>query len=187
VASKIPPVHVPNTAPVVVLKYLLPNESKVVLVRQHPALLAPAFIAASGGLLIAAAVGGFPHKPYLALITVWLCVAFLILRFCFVVLNWWVQYIVVTGERFMLFSGYLNPRVTTIDLPELRDLTFERSYGGRMLGYGALTIESGGRSQTLIDYVPYPEQIYLEIRGVVLQDYDQDDDQDYDSDDNTES
>lgn len=157
-----------STVPAGVEKYLLPDEEQIILVRQHPALLMSPFIAASGGLLLAAALSVFPHKPHLASIAVWLSAGFLILRFFFLALNWVVQYIVVTAQRFMLFSGFFNPRVTTIDLLELRDLTFERSYAGKMLGYGALTIESGGRSQTLIDYIPYPEQIYLEIRGVTL-------------------
>jgi hypothetical protein len=151
-----------------VSKYLLPSESFCIVVRQHPALLLSPGVAASGGLLIATVVSEFPRDPHLALTTVWLCEAFLILRFFFVVLNWRVQYIVVTNQRLMLLSGPFNRRITTIALQELGDLTFERSYAGVMLGYGALTIESGGRSQTLVDYVPYPEQIYLEVRDIVF-------------------
>jgi hypothetical protein len=149
-------------------KYLLPNEVIVVAVRQHPAVLATPITVALGGLLVAAAVSRFPHNPHLAVTVVWLGVAFLVLRLLFVALNWQVQYMVVTSKRFMLISGALNLKVTTIGLQDLSDMTFERSYGGVMLGYGALVIESGGRSQTLVDYVPYPEQIYLEVRGAVL-------------------
>src|SRR5712691_5499781 len=58
-------------------------------------------------------------------------------------------------------------KVTTIDLRELKDFTYECSLGGNALGFGASTMESGGRINTLIDYISFPEQIYLEIRGTL--------------------
>jgi hypothetical protein len=94
---------------------------------------------------------------------VWALAAFVILRFILDMLNWSVQYIVVTQRRLILTSGLTGRQVTVIPLVALRDLTFVRSTGGRVLGYGAFTFEAGGQSNTVIDYIPYPEQIYLEI------------------------
>jgi uncharacterized membrane protein YdbT with pleckstrin-like domain len=152
------------SAPVTVSKYLSPSESRVLTLRRHPALLMAPLITVVGGLLVAAVVSILPHNPHLAVIVVWLCEAFLIFRLLYLILNWASQYIAITDQRFILISGYFNRRVTTIAFQELRDFTFERSYAGRMMGYGALIIESGGRSQTVIDYIGYPEQMYLELR-----------------------
>jgi hypothetical protein len=38
-------------------------------------------------------------------------------------------------------------------------------WGGSAFGYAALAI--GETGERIIDYLPYPEQIYLEIRSVV--------------------
>lgn len=67
----------------------------------------------------------------------------------------------------MLISGFFNFKITSIDLQELKDFTFERSFGGLIFGYGAFTIESGGRKHTLIDYIPFSEQVYLETRALI--------------------
>ncbi len=93
----------------------------------------------------------------------WALAAFVILRFVLDVLNWSVQYIVVTQRRLLLTSGLTGRRVTVLPLVTLRDLAFVRSTGGRLLGYGAFTFEAGGQSNTVIDYIPFPEQMYLEI------------------------
>jgi hypothetical protein len=37
-----------------------------------------------------------------------------------------------------------------------------------MLGYGTFYLPSGNRKHVLMDYVPYPEQLYLEISGLVF-------------------
>jgi hypothetical protein len=94
---------------------------------------------------------------------VWALAAFISLRFVLELLNWSVQYIVVTKRRLLLTSGLTGRRVSVIPLIALRDLNFVRSTGGRLLGYGAFTFEAGGQTNTVIDYIPYPEQIYLEI------------------------
>ena len=48
-------------------------------------------------------------------------------------------------------------------LAALQNLVFSRSTGGRLLGYGACTFEADGQAGAVIDYIPYPEQLYLEI------------------------
>jgi hypothetical protein len=165
-------------------RYLLPSEHQVITVRQHWALLIAPLTAALGGGLAAIAVSTLPRDTKPAQFVVWALTGFLILRFVFIVANWSVQAIVITKERFMLVSGLFNPKITTIALSEMKDLTFERSYGGKMLGYGAFTIESGGRIHTVIDYVPYSEQIYLEVLGLTpIADYNESETQDNKDDD----
>ena len=64
-----------------------------------------------------------------------------------------------------------------LSIHDLRDGTpaadydaFERSIGGRMLGYGTLIVESAGQIQALnrIDYMPRPEEIYEALSELVF-------------------
>jgi hypothetical protein len=51
-------------------------------------------------------------------------------------------------------------------------MTFQRSGIGRILGYGKFILESAGQDQALtdVDYLPYPEQLYLEVCGLIFKD-----------------
>ena len=88
-------------------------------------------------------------------------------------MSWSVQYIVITQKRLILTSGLAGRKVTVIPLATLKDLAFTRSAGGRLLGYGAFTFEGGGKASAVIDHIPYPEQIYLEIYALLYPDDDQ--------------
>jgi hypothetical protein len=39
-----------------------------------------------------------------------------------------------------------------------------------MLGYGTFILESAGQDQALstVDYIPYPEQLYLEVCSLIF-------------------
>src|SRR6266581_66629 len=52
------------------------------------------------------------------------------------------------------------------------DMSFQRSFAGRLLGYGEFIVESAGQDQALrtIDHIPYPEQLYLEVCGRIFKD-----------------
>ena len=152
-------------------RYLLPREITLVTVRQHPAVLTLPLAAALGGLLAAIAVSQIPHVAKPAQLAVWTLTAFLIARLILAVLNWMVYYVVLTKDRLLVLSGVFNRTVVVIRLPDLENMTFERSSTGRITGHGSLTIGPGGAPQTVIDYVPYPEQIYLEIRSIISRNY----------------
>jgi hypothetical protein len=55
-------------------------------------------------------------------------------------------------------------------LTRVTDMSFRRSALGRLLGYGEFIIESAGQEQALrtINFLPYPEQLYLEVCGLVF-------------------
>jgi hypothetical protein len=55
-------------------------------------------------------------------------------------------------------------------LTKVTDMSFQRTFSGRMLGYGEFIVESAGRDQALrtIDHIPYPEQLYLEVCGMLF-------------------
>ena len=39
-----------------------------------------------------------------------------------------------------------------------------------MYGYGMFILESNDRPYMIVDYIPYPEQVYLEVQGLVFKD-----------------
>ncbi len=55
-------------------------------------------------------------------------------------------------------------------LTRVTDMSFRRSALGRLLGYGEFIVESAGQEQALrtINFLPYPEQLYLEVCGLVF-------------------
>jgi hypothetical protein len=51
-------------------------------------------------------------------------------------------------------------------------MSFQRSALGRLLGYGEFIVESASQEQALhtINFLPYPEQLYLEVCGLLFPD-----------------
>jgi membrane protein YdbS with pleckstrin-like domain len=158
-----------SKSPAAINKYLLPREVEVARVRQHPAVLIPASALTLGGLLLAGILSatvlhGIPAD------VVWVAWLVLLLRLAWKVLNWSVDYFVVTTERLLLTRGFLTRRVNMLPLTKIVDMSFERSFPGRLLGYGAFTVETAGKDQALrnVEFIPYPEQLYLLICGMLF-------------------
>jgi uncharacterized membrane protein YdbT with pleckstrin-like domain len=154
------------TPPADVEKYLLPHEQQVITVRKHPAVLLAPVAWAVLGLILAAVLSDtlFRHQSTLLLI-VWLVWGLVFLRFLWAAFNWAVDYFIVTSHRFILTSGVFNRRVAMMPLAKVTDMTFQRSFPGRLFGYGTFVLESAGQDQALsrVDFIPYPEQLYLEV------------------------
>jgi len=160
-------------------RYLLPHEHEVITVRKHPAvLLAPVAWAVVG--LVAAAVLSdtlFRHSSTLTWI-VWGAWGLVFLRFLWAAINWAVDYFVVTSHRFIETSGLFSRKVAMMPLVKVTDMTFQRSFLGRILGYGTFILESAGQDQALstVDHIPYPEQLYLEVCSLIFPSKDRADD-----------
>ena len=161
----------PSGSPVAINKYLLPREVQVATVRQHPAVLIPASALTLGGLLLAGilnatVVSGIPAA------VMWCAWLVLLLRLVWKVMNWSVDYFVVTSERLLLTRGFLTRRVNMMPLTKVTDMSFKRSFAGRLLGYGEFIVESAGQDQALrnVKFIPYPEQLYLEVCGLIFKD-----------------
>ncbi len=151
-------------APVAINKYLLPREVLVATVRQHSAVLIRPSAAALGGLLVAGVLSATVVHGVLSAI-MWLLWLLLFLRLIWKTVNWAVDYFVVTSERLLLTTGFLTRRVNMMPLTKVTDMSFRRTFPGRLLGYGSFIVESAGQDQALrnVDYIPYPEQLYLLI------------------------
>jgi len=157
-------------APREIDEYLLPTERRVIRVRQHWAVMMN-HVSATALFLLALVIGQrmLPESVlfdnlawYLALVAV--------LRFTILTILWWIERIVITDKRVMLAQGIITHNVGMMPLGKVTDLTFQRTLGGRMFGYGTIVVESAGQIQALnrIDYLPRPEEIYEALSELVF-------------------
>jgi membrane protein YdbS with pleckstrin-like domain len=164
---------VPNeTVPARVYRVLLPHERRVITVRFHPAVLIRPVAEALGGLALAGLISTLVHLDSTALLVVWLLWLILVFRLLFKIYAWLEDYFVVTSARLLLATGVFKKVVNMMPLSKVTDLRFERSPTGRLLGFGTFIVESAGQEQALrkVDHLPYPEQLYIEVCGLIFKD-----------------
>jgi uncharacterized membrane protein YdbT with pleckstrin-like domain len=154
------------SVPASVNRYLLPHERSVITVRKHPAELAGPLVLVLGGLVTAGELTRRSVRPKV----VWGAYLSVLLYFLQRVAAWQGTYFAVTETRMILVSGFVTRKVAMMPLARVTDMSFRRSALGRLLGYGEFIVESAGEEQTLrsIDFLPYPEQLYLEVCGLVF-------------------
>jgi hypothetical protein len=156
-----------SAAPNLVNKYLLPHEHKIMAVRQHPAMLIQPITAAAGALLAAVGVVKGVHGESGAKAISLALALYLSARAFNFIMRWFAQYWVITNERLMITSGFYRSRVDSYDLEDFRYCALERPISGRLLGYGNIIFNSGRLNDTVSDFMPYPDQMYLVINGLM--------------------
>jgi uncharacterized membrane protein YdbT with pleckstrin-like domain len=172
-------------APREIDEYLLPTERRVIRVRQHWAVMAKHIVQTALFVLAMVVIeryldgilgGGSASDGSLAIgervvdnLTFYLALV-AVARFTINTILWWIERIVITDKRVMLAQGIITHKVGMMPLGKVTDLTFQRSFGGRILGYGTLVVESAGQIQALnrIDYMPRPEEIYEALSELVF-------------------
>ncbi|TYC11933.1 PH domain-containing protein [Actinomadura syzygii] len=146
-------------------KYLMSHEGRVIAVRRHPAvLLLPVGIVVAGLVACGAvsAVSGIIWIWWVWLVTI----AYLVWK----VIAWSIEFFLVTEHRVMVVMGVLNRTVAMMPVAKVTDIALNRSVGGRIMGYGEFVMESAGQKQALrnVGFMPYPEQLYLEVSSVIF-------------------
>jgi len=163
---------VPNeTVPASVYKHLLPHERQVITVRFHPAVLIRPVAEVLGGLALAGLLSTtIARSNGTAMLVIWLVWLVLVIRLLIKIYAWLEDYFVVTSQRLLLATGILTRTVNMMPLSKVTDMSFRRSTMGRILGYGEFVVESAGQDQALrrVDHLPYPEQLYLEVCGLIF-------------------
>ena len=149
----------------------MPHEHQVITVRKHPAILIGPSIEALAGLLVAAVLTAtilHGNDPFV--FVVWIAWIALFLRMVWKTVNWAVDFFVVTSQRMLLTTGVLTRKVAMMPLAKVTDMSFRRSFAGRLFGYGEFIVESAGQDQAfrVVDHIPYPEQLYLEVCGMLF-------------------
>lgn len=170
---------VPNeTVPATIYRVLLPHERTVITVRFHPAVLIRPVAEALAGLALAGLLSTIAHLNGTVLLVIWGAWLILVVRLLVKIYEWLEDYFVVTPSRLLLAEGIFKKTVNMMPLGKVTDMRFERSPMGRILGYGRFIVESAGQDQALhtIDHLPYPEQLYLEVCGLIFKDPEKNDD-----------
>lgn len=148
--------------------YLLRHERQVITVHRHLAVFALhcsilaavcaaaillTIITGSGGLVLGIAWGAC------FIIFLWLIIR---------IIAWSESYFVVTNGRMMFVSGLLARKAVTLPMQEIRSLRIYRTLPGRLLGYGVFVVEATRRyKMPNLNYMPYPEQLYVEIYSLL--------------------
>ena len=160
------------SAPASVNRYLLPHERSCITVRIHPAVLARPLILvsglAAGGLVAARKLTNRPVRPEM----IGGASLPLLLYFLYRLAGRQVTYFTVTNKRMILVSGPVVRKVAMMPLAKVTDMSFQRSAMGRVFGYGEFIVESADQDQALrsVNFLPYPEQLYLEVCGLLFPD-----------------
>jgi len=160
-----------DTVPNAVNKYLLPHEHQVITVRKHPAVLLRPIGVTLLGLVIAAVISTTVARHNADVVGfVWIVWAVLLVWLAYRVWVWSQDYFIVTSRRMLLATGVVTRKVAMMPLVKVTDMSFQRSSLGRLLGYGEFILESAGQDQALrvVDHLPYPEQLYLEVCGLIF-------------------
>jgi membrane protein YdbS with pleckstrin-like domain len=161
-----------DTVPASVNRYLLPHERQVISVHEHPAVL----IGPIALVLLGLAIAGFLSNSSLTngnldvILIIWGLWVVLLAWLGVKIWDWAVNYFVVTSQRLLLAQGVIVRRVGMLPLSKVTDMSFQRSAIGRILGYGEFIVESAGLDQALrnVKFIPYPEQLYLEVCGLIF-------------------
>jgi membrane protein YdbS with pleckstrin-like domain len=146
-------------------KYLMSYEGRVIAVRRHPAVLLAPVAVVVAGLVACSAVSAV--TGLLWVLWLWLiAIGYLVWK----VIAWSVEFFLVTEHRVMVVNGVLNRNVAMMPLAKVTDIALNRSMAGRVLGFGEFVMESAGQKQALrnVGYMPYPEQLYLEVSSVIF-------------------
>jgi membrane protein YdbS with pleckstrin-like domain len=165
-----------DTVPASVNRYLLPHERQVISVHEHPAVLIPPIALVLLGLAIAGLLSNYvANGNTTAILIIWGLWVVLLGWLGVKVWDWAVNYFVVTSHRLILARGVIVRNVGMLPLIKVTDMSFRRTTLGRLLGYGEFIVESAGQDQALrnVRFIPYPEQLYLEVCGLIFKDEEQ--------------
>jgi uncharacterized membrane protein YdbT with pleckstrin-like domain len=159
--------------PYQVSKLLLPYEVVVLMTRRHPVSMAgpvaavvPGFLAV---LVLSTTVARSARPVAVALWIAWLIVlAWALWRYT----DWHRTYFVATENRLLLKTGVLRTRLAMLPLGKVTELLYDQSVTGRTFKFATFTFETAGPDQTMrnITYIPYSDQLYLELMSLIFPD-----------------
>ncbi|HEY2096852.1 MAG: hypothetical protein QOI50_536 [Pseudonocardiales bacterium] len=150
--------------------YILPTERRILRVRGHWALLVKDILESALAMALLMAVDAYlPSSQVIDTLT-WYAGLVVTLRLTILVLDWWIERIVITDKRVMMSTGIITHRVAMMPLRKVTDLTFQQTVIGRTLGYGTMVVESAGQIQGLnrIEYMPQPDEIYEALTEMIF-------------------
>jgi uncharacterized membrane protein YdbT with pleckstrin-like domain len=153
-------------------RYLAAGEDPVLEVHRHGMVLAKPIFQSIAAIFLAALVGSLvslDDKSDFIDTVVGLIAIFFVLRLGWKIMLWRLERIVVTDQRIFEVSGVLTRSVATVPLEKVTDMTYRRTLGGRILGYGDLIFETAGQMQAMdrIELLPRPDDFYRTVTSLV--------------------
>jgi hypothetical protein len=137
--------------------------------RRHPAILiGPVFLTLFSLLAAGLLLTSIARDNGLGDLLILLAWFALILRLAWKFLDWRIGYFFATGDRIIVVSGVFRQKVTAIWLAQVTAIEVKRGFGGRILGYGELVFHSQCPALLALDYVPYPEQLKMELNDLTF-------------------
>lgn len=154
--------------------YLFPGEVSIASTRLHWIVLWRESAIFAAVLLLAVWVR--PAPDHGVGVAVGLIILGVLAYFAYHVLEWSVTYFEVTDKRLLLRSGLLTRRIDMMPVSKVTDMSYERPFWGRVLGWGTFILESAGQDQALsrIGYLPDSDRLYRETLSVIFGGADED-------------
>ena len=153
------------------MRYLGEGEEAVLEVRHHPFSLLRPTLVALGAIFAASVIGAllsWEDGDDAVDTTLGLVAIFFVGRLAWKALVWWFDRVVVTDQRIFEVSGILTRKVASMPLEKVTDMTYRRTIGGRVFGYGDLVLESAGQKQAMdeVVYLPRPDEFYRTVTSL---------------------
>lgn len=155
-----------------VTDYLLPYEKHTIVIRKHPGLFVAHVILLVCACAAASLLTAITNSGVLVLSAAWWTCAIIFLYLIARLAEWLYTYFVVTDTRLIFITGLIARKVITVPIREIHDMELHRSLIGRLLGYGTFNAEPSriGYRMPRMNYMPYPEQLFLEVVGLLFPD-----------------
>jgi uncharacterized membrane protein YdbT with pleckstrin-like domain len=154
-------------------RFLAPGERILRTIRRHPVLMVKPIVLWIMTLLVVGLISFVitEGNPIPVVDQIVLVLALAVTAYtAYKVLDWWKSYYVVTDERVLLLRGILSVNVSAVRLARVTETRFVRSVWGRILGYGALKLDSAGEQLGLasLEYLPRAEEVYRLVTSLLL-------------------
>ena len=156
--------------PLAVTNYLLPHEKRAIAVHLHPGVYASHASLLACSCVAASLITANTSSGIFVLSIAWGVCGIILFWLIIRAAAWFGTFFVVTEIRLIFISGLVVPKVITVPLREIRDLELRRSLFGRLIGYGVFIAEPSKHGYKIpkMNYIPYPEQLFLETYGMLF-------------------
>jgi membrane protein YdbS with pleckstrin-like domain len=158
----------PTNVPKEVSRYLIPTEGIIFLLHRHWIVLAEPVLTAFAGLCVLLFVSLHTSGTLVKiLLVIWFG---LLIRAVFYYFEWHHEVFLATGSRLMLVHGLVTRKVDIMPMTKVTDMRYDRSFPGKLFGYGVFILESAGQDQALsrINFIPDPDTHYKQISAVLF-------------------
>ncbi len=156
-------------APKEIDEYILPNERRVIRVRTHWVVMLNHMAETIVLITVLYLLDMYLRNVVFHTIS-WYIGLVAVSRLAIFIAEWWVERLVITDKRVMRAHGILTHQLDMMPLGKVTDLTFERTFTGRLMGYGHMRFESAGQRQGLesVKFAPQPEEIYEALTELIF-------------------